>query len=214
MKILVSLFSFVLYAGSCSSSNLNPMDMDIETHGSGIDTATFGSGCFWCTEAVFSELKGVVKVIPGYAGGYVQNPSYEDICTGTTGHAEVCKVIFDTLKISYEELLEVFFLIHDPTSLNRQGNDVGTQYRSVIFYRTNRQKTEAEEFKRMLNASGQYPKPVVTEISSFINFFKAEEYHQQYFALHQQAPYCRLVVSPKMDKFRQVFRDKLKAEAH
>lgn len=186
--------------------------MEIETHGCGIDTAIFGTGCFWCTEAIFNELKGVIKVIPGYSGGHVQDPSYEDVCTGTTGHAEVCKVIFDTLEITYEELLEVFWLTHDPTTLNRQGSDVGTQYRSAIYYRTPEQKEVAEEFKKMLDQSGEYDQPIVTELGPLINFYKAEDYHRDFFIQHRNNPYCQFVIEPKIGKFRTVFRDKLKAE--
>ena len=175
-----------------------------------LEKATFGAGCFWCVEAIFQELKGVIKVIPGYSGGHVKNPSYREVCTGTTGHAEVCEIIFDTEVISFDELLEVFWLIHDPTSLNRQGNDVGTQYRSVIFYRNEKQKEIALEYKHMLSESGDYKKPIVTEITLFSDFYKAEDYHQDYYELNKNAPYCVYVISPKIEKFRKVFKDKLK----
>jgi peptide-methionine (S)-S-oxide reductase len=180
---------------------------------SGIDTATFGAGCFWCVEAIFEELKGVIKVMSGFSGGHVKNPSYHEVCNGTTGHAEVCQVIFDTEVISFDELLEVFFLIHDPTSLNRQGNDVGTQYRSVILYHNNEQAQAAIEYKNMLTSSGAYKQPIVTEIALFTGFYKAEEHHQDYFDLNKTAPYCVFVISPKVEKFRKVFKDKLKPSA-
>jgi peptide-methionine (S)-S-oxide reductase len=179
---------------------------------SGIDTAIFGAGCFWCVEALFQQLRGVIKVIPGFSGGHIKNPSYREVCNGTTGHAEVCEVIFDNEVISFDELLEVFWLIHDPTSLNCQGNDVGTQFRSVVFYRNQQQKEIALEYKKMLNSSGSYSKPVVTEISMFTNFYKAEEYHHGYYDLNKEAPYCVYVISPKIDKFRKVFKDKLKSQ--
>ena len=180
---------------------------------SGIDTAVFGAGCFWCVEAIFQQLKGVIKVIPGYSGGQIKNPSYREVCSGKTGHAEVCEIIFDTEVISFDELLEVFWLIHDPTSLDRQGNDVGTQYRSVIFYLNSRQSETAQEYKNMLTNSGAYKRPIVTDIARFTEFYKAEDYHQYYYDLNKNAPYCVYVISPKMEKFRKVFKDKLKSGA-
>jgi peptide-methionine (S)-S-oxide reductase len=212
MKKLIVLTTFVtlLLNGSCTESDKKNKHMCVEKNISGIDTATFGAGCFWCTEAVFRELKGVIKVIPGYAGGHVNNPSYEDVCTGTTGHAEVCQIIFDADTISYDELLEIFFLIHDPTSLNKQGHDEGTQYRSVIFYHSNQQQDEALEYMAMLKNSGSYNKPLVTEIAEISNFSKAENYHFNYYNLNKQASYCRVVILPKVEKFKTVFTDKLK----
>jgi len=177
---------------------------------SGIDTATLGAGCFWCIEAIYLQLKGVIKVIPGYSGGNVKNPSYHDVCLGTTGHAEVCQVIYDSDVTSFDELLEVFFIIHDPTSVNRQGNDIGTQYRSAIFYHNTNQMEIAEEYKKMLTNSGAYAKSIATEISPFNGFYKAEDYHLNYYNLNSNAPYCAYVISPKMDKFKKVFHDKLK----
>jgi peptide-methionine (S)-S-oxide reductase len=173
-------------------------------------TATFGQGCFWCSEAVFQNLKGVISVASGYSGGKSENPSYEDVCSGTTGHAEVIQVVFDPEIISYEELLKAFWNSHDPTTLNRQGNDIGTQYRSVIFYHDQHQKDLAESYKTALDLSGVFSKPVVTEISPFTHFYKAEDYHQQYYILHGQAPYCQFVIRPKLEKFQKVFSDKLK----
>ncbi len=178
---------------------------------SATDTATFGNGCFWCTEAIFQDLTGVRKVTSGYSGGTVKNPSYKEVCTGRTGHAECLQIVYDPSVISYDALLEVFWKTHDPTTLNRQGNDIGTQYRSVIFYHDENQRELAERYKRELNGSGAWPDPVVTEIVPFTVFYPAEDYHQEYFNLHGEEPYCRLVIAPKVEKFRKVFRDKLKA---
>jgi peptide-methionine (S)-S-oxide reductase len=177
---------------------------------SGIDTATFGSGCFWCTEAIFRQLKGVLKVTPGYSGGNIKNPSYREVCMGTTGHAEVCQIIYDSDSINFDELLEVFFLIHDPTSLNQQGNDVGTQYRSVIFFHNQGQKDAANEYVKILSSPEHYSKKIVTEISPFSAFYKAEDYHIDYYNKNTQQPYCVYVINPKLNKFRKVFKDKIK----
>ena len=174
------------------------------------DTATFGAGCFWCVEAQFQMLDGVESVTSGFSGGTVKNPSYKEVCNGNTGHAEVCQVVYDTSKLSYADMLQAFWKSHNPTELNRQGNDVGTQYRSVIFYHNEEQKHLAEEYKKKLNESGAYDKPVVTEISPFTVFYKAEDYHQNYFNENGDVPYCRFVVQPKVEKFREVFKDKLK----
>ena len=176
-----------------------------------LEKATFGGGCFWCTEAVYQELKGVYKVVSGYSGGRKANPTYEEICTGLTGHAEVIQVEFNPTEISFVELLEVFWQTHDPTTLNRQGADVGTQYRSVIFFHNDQQKQLAEELKRKLDDAGAYSDPIVTEISPIEKFYPAEDYHQNYFALNGRQPYCRAVVAPKVDKVRKVFADKLKS---
>ncbi|MDP4207317.1 MAG: peptide-methionine (S)-S-oxide reductase MsrA [Bacteroidota bacterium] len=210
--MIYALSFIVLLTGQCTSINSKPINMGEDTNRrmSGIDTATLGTGCFWCSEAIFQQLKGVIKVIPGYSGGQVKNPSYQQVCLGTTGHAEVCQIIYDTEIISFDELLEVFWLIHDPTSLNRQGNDVGTQYRSVVFYHNAAQKEAALEYKEMLKASQAYPKPVVTEISPYQGFYKAEDYHLNYYQLNRTAPYCVYVIAPKIEKFKKVFKDKLK----
>ncbi|MBK9733038.1 MAG: peptide-methionine (S)-S-oxide reductase MsrA [Chitinophagaceae bacterium] len=173
-------------------------------------TATFGSGCFWCTEAIFQRLKGVEKVTSGYTGGKFENPSYREICTGTTGHAEVVQVTYHPEIVSYTDLLHIFWKTHDPTTLNQQGADIGTQYRSVIFYHTEEQRQLAEEYKRKLHESGAYKKPVVTEISPLKKFYKAEDYHQDYFNANGNAPYCQFVIAPKIDKLESVFKDKLK----
>ncbi|MGA9115569.1 MAG: peptide-methionine (S)-S-oxide reductase MsrA [Bacteroidota bacterium] len=172
--------------------------------------ATFGSGCFWCSEAVFQQLRGVRKVRSGYAGGHTPRPTYEEVCTGETGHAEVVRVEYDPAVISYEELLEVFWSSHDPTTLNRQGADTGTQYRSVIFFHDAAQKRLAGEYKKKLDRSGTFENPIVTEISPLAEFFPAEEYHQDYYERNPTQGYCRFVVRPKVEKMRSVFREKVK----
>lgn len=174
------------------------------------DTATFGNGCFWCTEAVFQQLEGVLKVSSGYSGGHVVNPTYKEVCTGTTGHAEVIQIIYDPSKISFDELLEVFWQTHDPTTLNRQGNDVGTQYRSAVFYHNQEQKEKAEKYKTELNKSGAFNNPIVTEITPFTSFYVAENYHQDYYLNNGEQPYCTYVIRPKLEKFQKVFKSKLK----
>ncbi len=179
----------------------------------GMAKATFGAGCFWCTEAVFQQLKGVQTVVSGYSGGAVPNPTYRQVCTGTTGHAEVIQVTYDPNVISYAELLEVFWQTHDPTTPNRQGHDRGSQYRSVIFYHSEQQKQLAEAYKAKLDAAGAFPAPIVTEVVPFTALYRAEAYHQNYFADNPRQPYCRTIIQPKVDKVRQVFRDRLKAEA-
>ncbi len=171
----------------------------------GLELILVGGGCFWCTEAVFLCLKGVKKVIPGYAGGIVEKPSYEAICTGKTGHAEVIQVLFDPNQINLETVLAVFWATHDPTTINRQGADVGPQYRSVVFYRDEAQRELAQSLKDKLNQSGIYPETIVTEITPFSNFYPAEVYHHNYYALHEQQPYCQYVVRPKVDKLKQLF---------
>ncbi|MCS6873756.1 MAG: peptide-methionine (S)-S-oxide reductase MsrA [Pyrinomonadaceae bacterium] len=175
-----------------------------------LETATLGAGCFWCVEAVFDELEGVEDVVSGYAGGHKANPTYQEVCTGTTGHAEVVQIKFNPKIISYEEILRVFFSIHDPTTLNRQGNDIGTQYRSVIFYHSPEQKQTAEKIIQELTEAKIYDDPIVTEVSEFKNFYPAEDYHQEYFAKNPSQPYCFAVVAPKVAKFRKTFAEKLK----
>lgn len=177
----------------------------------GSETATFANGCFWCTEAIFEELEGVISATSGYTGGAVPNPTYKEVCTGETGHAECLQIVYDPKKISFDELLEVFWETHDPTTLNRQGADVGTQYRSGIFYHNAEQKAKAEKYKTELDKSGAFDNPIVTEITPFTVFYPAEDYHQQYFELNENTnPYCKIVIRPKLDKFRKVFKDKLK----
>ena len=171
--------------------------------------ATLGSGCFWCTEAFFQEVKGVKKVESGYSGGPVENPTYKAVCSGLTGHAEVVQVTFDPAVVSFTEILEIFFRTHDPTTLNRQGADVGTQYRSAIFYHDQEQKKVAEEVKSKLDQAGIWPNPIVTEVTAFDKFYVAEDYHQDYFKLNPNAGYCQAVIMPKLAKFRKVFEEKL-----
>ncbi len=175
----------------------------------GLQQATLGSGCFWCTEAVFKDLRGVRSVVSGYSGGSVPNPSYEQVCSGRTGHAEVVQIAFDPREVSFEELLEVFWKTHDPTTLNRQGNDVGTQYRSVVFYHDDEQRRLAEELKEKLAGSGAFGGPIVTEISPLLNYYPAEDYHQNYFEQHPGQGYCAAVIRPKVEKFRAVFGELL-----
>lgn len=182
----------------------------IEIMGRELEKATLGGGCFWCTEAVYLELKGVVDVKPGYSGGHVKNPTYKEVCNETTGHAEVVQITFDPEIVSYAEILEVFFVTHDPTTLNRQGNDVGTQYRSAIFYHSENQKQTAQKVIELLTKDKAYNKPIVTEVTKFDAFYIAEDYHINYFARNKNQPYCQYVVAPKVEKFRKVFREKMK----
>ena len=201
---------------SCTESTVKPIpklttNMIEEQHTThNFDTATFGAGCFWCVEAVYQQLEGVLSVISGYSGGAVKNPTYKEVCNGTTGHAEVCQIVFDPKVITYPELLQAFWVSHDPTTLNRQGNDVGTQYRSVIYYHTPVQKELAEKYKKELDAAHAYPNSIVTEISPLTEFYKAEDYHQNYYNENGDQPYCQFVVKPKVEKFQKVFKEKLK----
>jgi peptide-methionine (S)-S-oxide reductase len=174
------------------------------------ELATLGGGCFWCVEAVFDDLKGVISVESGYSGGTAANPTYKQVCTGTTGHAEAVQITFDPDVISFKQILEVFFTVHDPTTLNRQGGDIGTQYRSAIFYRTPDQKSIAEQTIKQFSAAKIWNNPIVTEVAPFSTFYIAEDYHQEYFAHNGEQPYCRTVVAPKVAKFREHFRAQLK----
>lgn len=209
------MITYILLFTSCTASN-NTQQTNKEENNmmtdtiSGIQTATFGTGCFWCTEAIFESLKGVIKAQSGYSGGHVANPTYEQVCSGETGHAECIQVMYDPKVISYDELLEAFWESHDPTTLNRQGADIGTQYRSAIFYHTDEQKRLAEAYKQKLNSSGSFKDPIVTEITAFTKFYPAENYHQDYFKLNGHAPYCQFVIAPKVEKFKKVFKDKIK----
>jgi len=202
-SIYISFFFLSISLDACSQvrkeekSKIKPTEME---------TATFGSGCFWCVEAIFQMVNGVVKVESGYSGGTVVNPTYEQVCSGTTGHAEVCQITYDPSKVSFTKLLEAFWSSHDPTTLNRQGNDTGTQYRSAIFFHSEEQKRLAEEYKTRLNHSGAYEKPIVTEIVPFKTFYKAENYHQNYYNLNGNQPYCSFVITPKIEKFKKVFK--------
>ena len=175
-----------------------------------LQKATFGAGCFWCVETIFQEVKGVEKVRSGYEGGSLKNPTYKDICTGSTGHAEVIQIEYDPKIVSFKKLLEIFWEVHDPTTLNRQGNDVGTQYRSVIFYHSEQQKKEAVFFRSELNKNEAYPNQVITEISPSTTFYVAENYHQDYFNQNGTQPYCQFVIAPKIAKFRKAFEKELK----
>lgn len=214
MKITVPLCLLV----SCGMAQSTPSrekpvtneKTTMEIMNNSYDTATFGAGCFWCVEAVFQQLKGVIKVQSGYEGGNISNPTYKQVCTGSTGHAEVCRIIYDKNLISYDDLLEVFWQTHDPTTMNRQGADVGTQYRSVVFYHNDFQKERAEYFKRKLNDEGAFVNPVITEISPATTFYVAEDYHQNYFNENGTEYYCTMVIKPKVDKFKKAFADKLK----
>ncbi len=172
--------------------------------------ATFGAGCFWCVEAIFQDLKGVYSVESGYMGGDTQDPTYKEVCSGTTGHAEVCRIIYDPRIVTFKDLLEVFWQTHDPTTLNRQGNDVGTQYRSAIFYYSEEQKKEAEYYKQEIDKAGAYPDPIVTTLEKASTYYPAEDYHQNYFNQNGEQPYCAFVIKPKVDKFKKVFSSRLK----
>ena len=178
-----------------------------------MEKATFGSGCFWCTEAVFQDLEGVESVVSGYSGGHIKNPAYREVCEGRTGHAEVVQITYDPAVVAYDTLLEVFWKTHDPTTLNRQGNDVGTQYRSVIYYHDEAQRQLATQYKEELDKSGAFSNPIVTEISPLDTFYPAEEYHQNYYKNNPEQGYCSFVVRPKVEKFKKVFGDRLKATA-
>ena len=176
------------------------------------ETATFANGCFWCSEAVFKRLKGIKSVLPGYSGGQVKNPSYEQVCSGRTGHAESIQIEFDPKVINYEKILDIFWRTHDPTTLNRQANDVGTQYRSAIFYHDEKQKEIAEKSKRYLEKENVYKDPIVTEITPFKNFYTAENYHKDYYEKHKDDPYCNFVIDPKLRKLLQKYRNEIKEE--
>jgi len=201
MLLMVAIILLGCSSGNKPSFKQTSQNMDnIKT-----DTAVFGAGCFWCTEAVFQQTKGVIKVESGYSGGNRANPTYEQVSSGSTGHAEVTRIIFDPQVVTFKQLLEVFWKTHDPTTLNRQGADVGTQYRSVVFYTNENQKETAEKYKKLLNESGAWDRPLITEISPLKNFYKAEDYHQNYYNNNRNAPYCTFVIGPKIEKFRKVF---------
>ena len=215
MAPATALFSCGAKSNSLKANNMNndttisPSAITPDAH---TTVATFGNGCFWCTEAVFQQLEGVKKVTSGYSGGHVVNPTYEQVCEKNTGHAEALQIVYDPTVISFDELLEVFWKTHDPTTLNRQGNDVGPQYRSVIFYHDNTQKEKAGAYKAELDKSGAWANPVVTAIEPFKNFYPAEDYHQNYYKLNGRAPYCQYVIRPKLEKFEKIFKDKLKKQ--
>jgi len=195
MRVFIFLI-FLIYSSGTMSKEL--------------EKATLGGGCFWCTEAVYLELKGVVEVKPGYSGGHVKNPTYKEVCEETTGHAEVVQITFDPEIVSFSQILEVFFITHDPTTLNRQGNDVGTQYRSAIFYHSERQKEIADKVIQLFEEEKVYNKPIVTEVTQFDKFYVAEDYHINYYARNKNQGYCQFVIAPKLEKFRKIFKDSLK----
>jgi len=205
MKAYLTIAAVLAAATISFPQTKKPMDNSTQV-------ATFGAGCFWCTEAVFLNVKGVSKVISGYEGGKVKNPSYREVCTGETGHAEVTQITFDPSKVSFEELLEVFWNTHDPTTLNKQGADEGTQYRSVVFYHNDEQKKTAEAYKKQLGASHVFKNPIVTEITAASTFYPAEDYHQNYYELNPSQGYCQYVIRPKVEKFKKQFASKLKPE--
>lgn len=207
MKILFLIAGVLILNSNVASlpiENTNKMKTD------NYETATLGAGCFWCVEAIFSKLKGVEKVQSGYSGGKIPNPTYREVCSGLTGHAEVVQVTFNPNEISYAKILEVFFKTHNPTMLNRQGADVGTQYRSAIFYHTNEQKRIAHEVKSMLDDAGLWSDPIVTEVTPYTNFYRAEEQHQNYLDNNRKQPYCQMVILPKIEKFEKLFQEYLK----
>jgi peptide-methionine (S)-S-oxide reductase len=216
-KILASIIS-ILAMYSCTGNQPGQPQKKFEfsnmvedsTSTDSLEKATFGAGCFWCVEAVFQQVKGVSKVQSGYSGGQIKNPSYKEVCQGTTGHAEVCQIEFDPRVVSFADLLEIFLGTHDPTTLNRQGADVGTQYRSAVFYHSEKQKELAELAIKAGNASGNWEDPIVTEVTAFQSFYPAENYHDDYFNLHGEQPYCQMVIRPKVDKFKKTFGEYLK----
>jgi len=224
LLILIQLFSIsTLLLNACGETankktemeNKNKKNAEVSESNqagnqSSYDTITLGGGCFWCVEAVYEMLDGVIKVESGYSGGTVKNPSYREVCTGSTGHAEVAQITFDTKKTSIDEILKVFFTVHDPTSLNKQGADIGTQYRSVIFFRNDHQRQIASSIIDELNNNHVYAKPIVTQVEPLNAFYKAEDYHQDYYNQNKEEPYCRMVIQPKLEKFEKVFKERLK----
>lgn len=217
MKVVLplSLFSFCFANVSCVAKDNSLAEIDNKNNiqveiTKGMEIATFAGGCFWCTEAIFLEIDGVEKVVSGYIGGTTKNPTYRDICSGTTGHAEAVQITFDPKKVAYEDLLEVFFGTHDPTTLNRQGADVGTQYRSEIFYHSEAQKDKAEKYISLISREKLYDKEIVTKVSEATIFYPAEEYHQNYYNQNAEQGYCQMVIAPKLEKLRKYYKSKLK----
>lgn len=212
---MVLLTVFSACGGNAGSAKHLTTNSEMETIVSDttiLDTATFGGGCFWCTEAIFLMVKGVQSVDPGYEGGKIANPTYKEVCSGFTGHAEVIRVVYRPALVAYKDLLDIFWATHDPTTLNRQGADVGTQYRSVVFYHSEQQKLIAESYKNDLDTSGVFDQPIVTEIRPHTVFYPAEDYHQNYFNRNKSEGYCRYVINPKLEKFKKNFSDKVKKE--
>jgi peptide-methionine (S)-S-oxide reductase len=212
LKVLfISIVSFVGLSSCAQKNNKSNTKKDPKVMTTAkLDTATFGTGCFWCTEAIFQQLEGVEKVTSGYSGGTVVNPTYEEVCSKTTGHAECLNIVYDPAKISFDELLEVFWQTHDPTTLNRQGADAGPQYRSVVFYHNEEQKTKTAKYKTELDKSGAFNNPIVTTLEPFTIFYPAEAYHQNYYNNNTSQGYCQFVIRPKLEKFEKVFKSKLK----
>lgn len=211
-RYVICLFiTFGIYLQTCSQNKTSQKStMETTSPNTSLEVATLGGGCFWCVEAIFQRIKGVVKVESGYAGGTTENPTYQAVCTGTTGHAEVCQITFDKNQISYMEILEVFFGTHDPTTPNRQGNDVGPQYRSIILYHNEEQKQIAQKVIQTLTQEKVFPNPIVTEVVPFTKFYKAEQYHQNYYNNNPMQGYCYFVIRPKLEKLQKVFKEKLK----
>jgi methionine-S-sulfoxide reductase len=210
IPVLSFIFIVLFQLSSCANNDIKPMAKESMTKPANLDTITLGAGCFWCVEAIFEQLKGVYGAVSGYSGGHVKNPGYKEVCTGNTGHAEVIQVTYNPEEITLNEILEVYWNTHDPTTLNRQGADVGTQYRSVIFYHNQEQKKFAEDIKNRLSEAKVWSNPIVTQIEPFKNFYPAEDYHQEYYINNTSQPYCTMVITPKLEKFKKVFADKLK----
>lgn len=209
MKTKIIILACVLFTGILFSQNNTKTKKMTQSN---METITLGGGCYWCVEAVYENLKGVKSVVSGFSGGKILNPSYEEVCSGTTGHAEVVQITFDKNVTSLDEIFKVFFTVHDPTTLNRQGADKGTQYRSVIFYNDEEQKKEAQSIIAELKHAKVYENPIVTTLEPFTKFYKAEDYHQNYYANNKSQPYCQMVIQPKLEKFEKVFKDKLKTK--
>jgi peptide-methionine (S)-S-oxide reductase len=211
---IITLFASISCGQKTENQKISKKMNEEKVNMAEMETITFGAGCFWCVEAVFQQIEGVVKVESGYSNGTAKNPSYREVCTGNTGHAEVVQVTFDPKKVSFDTILEIFWKTHDPTTLNRQGADEGTQYRSAVFYANEAQKQAAETWKKKLNDEHVFPNPIVTEITPLSNYSKAEDYHQDYYDLNGHNPYCQVVIKPKMDKLQKTFKDKLKKEVN
>lgn len=211
-NIVFSLLGFLSL--SCNSKEIkssnHPIQKNVETMNDSLQIATFAGGCFWCTEALFLDVKGVEKVISGYTGGFIKNPAYREVCNGTTGHAEAIQISYNPSEVSYEDLLEIFFATHDPTTLNRQGADVGTQYRSSIFYHTEEQKQQAVRYIEWIEKEKLYANPIVTEVKQATVFYLAEDYHQNYYNQNKEQGYCQMVIAPKLEKLRKYYKSKLK----
>jgi len=209
---IIILFTSISCGQKSENQKISNKMNEEKVNMTGMETITFGAGCFWCVEAVFQQIEGVVKVESGYSNGQTKNPSYKEVCTGNTGHAEVVQVTFDPKKVSFDTILEIFWKTHDPTTLNRQGGDAGTQYRSGVFYSNEAQKVAAQSWLKKLNDEHVFPNPIVTEITALSNYSKAEDYHQDYYDLNGHNPYCQVVIKPKIDKLQKTFKDKLKKD--